>query len=176
MAIAARLRSGGIEVVEAGTAHGALALLDPVPDLVICDVRLPDGSAIEVFQATIELLPEPLKIAISGAASPDEAFRLAQLGVRAYLPKPFTLDQLSETVERVRNEEPEVDTVLRQSVGKIPMRDLQQRIRSVMVDQALALEHGSRSGAARLLNVSRQAVQQIARAGDRNDDDPDSKS
>ncbi len=32
-----------------------------------------------------------------------------------------------------------------------------------MVDEALAREHGSRSGAARVLGVSRQAVQQAVR-------------
>lgn len=162
-AIGAMLRRSGIEVIEASTAHGALALLEPIPDLVISDVRLPDGSAMDVFEATNALSPEPLKIAMSGAASAEEAFRLAQLGVRAYLAKPFSLEDLSNTIEQVLNEAPEVDRILRASVGKVPMRELQKRVRSIMVEQALALEQGSRSGAARLLDVSRQAVQQIVR-------------
>ena len=150
-------------MAEAGTAHGALAMLQAVPDLVVSDVRLPDGTAIEIFRRSNELRPEPMKVAISGVASATEAFELAQLGVRAYLGKPFSLADLLETIGRIQQEEPEVDQILRESVGKIPMRELQKRIRSVMVDQALALERGSRSAAARLLDVSRQAVQQIAR-------------
>ena len=43
------------------------------------------------------------------------------------------------------------------------MRKLQEQLRDVMLKQALALSDGSRSGAARLLDVSRQAVQQILR-------------
>jgi DNA-binding NtrC family response regulator len=157
------LRNSGAEVLEAGTAQGAIALLDPPPDLIICDVYLPDGSALKILEATLRLSPEPVKIAVSGHASAEEAFQLARLGVLAYLPKPFSLDQLSATIERVLREPPDIDTLLRASVGQIPMRELQQRVRNVMVGQALALAQGSRSGAARLLDVSRQAIQQITR-------------
>jgi len=162
-AIAAHLSQGGAVVVEAGTALGAMALLSADLDLVICDVCLPDRSGFEVLEHAARLSPEPLKIAISGKASAAEGFRLAQLGVRAYLSKPFSLQELTEAVDRVLSEAPQVDTLVRASVGRVPMREMQQRVRSVMVDQALALTHGSRSGAARLLEVSRQAIQQIAR-------------
>ena len=151
-------------MLEAGTEHGALALLDPPPDLLICDVCLPDGSALNILEATLELSPEPLKIAMSGNASAEETFRLAQLGVGVYLPKPFALAEVSAAIQRVQHETPAMDTLLRASVGKVPMRELQQRVRSVMVGQALALSSGSRSGAARLLDVSRQAIQQISRS------------
>ena len=71
--------------------------------------------------------------------------------------------ELSGTIERVLAAPPDIDTMLRASVGQVPMRELQQRVRKVMVGQALALTRGSRSGAARLLDVSRQAIQQITR-------------
>jgi len=164
-AIGSLFRSSGAEVLEAGTEQGAIAMLSPAPDLVICDVYLPDGSAFKVLEATLGISPEPVKIAMSGHASAEEAFKLAQLGVLAYLPKPFSLQEMSDTLERVLREPPDLDTLLRASVGQVPMRVLQQRVRSVMVGQALALARGSRSGAARLLDVSRQAVQQITRAG-----------
>ena len=163
-AIAALLANSGAEVLEAETEREAIARLDPPPDLIICDVYLPDGSAQKIFEATLQLSPEPVKIAMSGCASAEEAFQLAKLGVLAYLPKPFALEQLSESIERVLCAPPDIDTLLRASVGRVPMRQLQQRVRSVMVGQALALTSGSRSGAARLLDVSRQAVQQITRA------------
>lgn len=173
-AIAALLANSGAEVLEAETEREAVALLDPPPDLIICDVYLPDGSAQKIFEATLRLSPEPVKIAMSGYASAEEAFQLAKLGVLAYLPKPFALEQLSESIERVLDAPPDIDTLLRASVGQVPMRQLQQRVRRVMVGQALALTRGSRSGAARLLDVSRQAVQQITRA--RNKVDPKAAS
>ena len=163
-AIAALLRDSGAEVLEAGTEQDAMPLLDPPPDLIICDVYLPDGSALKILETALHLSPEPVKIAISGLASADEAFQLAKLGVLAYLAKPFSLDELSETIQRVLEAPPDIDTMLRASVGQVPMRELQQRVRKVMVGQALALTRGSRSGAARLLDVSRQAIQQITRS------------
>jgi len=163
-AIAGLVAESGAEVLEAETERDAIALLDPPPDLIICDVYLPDGSAQKIFETSLRLSPEPVKIAMSGYASAEEAFRLAKLGVLAYLPKPFALDELSESIERVLCAPPDIDTLLRASVGQVPMRQLQQRVRRVMVGQALALTSGSRSGAARLLDVSRQAVQQITRA------------
>ena len=168
-AIAALLANSGAEVLEAETEREAIARLDPPPDLIICDVYLPDGSAQKIFESTLQLSPEPVKIAMSGYASAEEAFQLAKLGVLAYLPKPFALEQLSESIERVLCAPPDIDTLLRASVGQVPMRQLQQRVRSVMVGQALALTSGSRSGAARLLDVSRQAVQQITRARNKAD-------
>jgi len=163
-ALAGMLRAEFDTVVEASTWHGALALLDPPPDLLICDIWLPDGSALKLLQKTLDLSPEPLKIAMSGNASASEAFLLGQLGVSEYLAKPFQLDDMRGAIRRVATESPPVDPLLRASVGKVPMRELQERVRSVMVDQALGLSSGSRSGAARLLNVSRQAVQQMIRS------------
>ena len=162
-AIAALLRDSGAEVLEAGTERDAIALLNPPPDLIICDVYLPDGSALKILETALHLSPEPVKIAVSGHASAEEAFQLAKLGVLAYLAKPFSLAELSGTIERVLEAPPDIDTMLRASVGQVPMRELQQRVRKVMVGQALALTRGSRSGAARLLDVSRQAIQQITR-------------
>lgn len=156
-------RAWGAQVLEAGTTGEALVLLAHAPDLIIADVCLPDGSAQSFFEATVDHSPEPLKIAISGWASAEQAFALAQLGVRAFLSKPFTLQDLCDAVERVRREAPAVEPLVRASVGRVAMRELQRRVRSVMIDQALALSDGSCTRAARLLRVSRQALQQVER-------------
>lgn len=169
-AIALMARGWGAKVLEAGTAREALELLYEAPDLLIADICLPDGSALAVLEATLNLSPEPLKIGISGNASAEQAFQLAQLGVRAYLPKPFSLGELKVAVERALTEAPKLDPLVRASVGRVPMREVQDRVRQVMIDQAFALADGSRSGAARLLDVSRQAMQQIARQKDRGGD------
>jgi hypothetical protein len=49
-------------------------------------------------------------------------------------------------------------------VGRVPLRELQRNLRKVMMMQALALSEGSRSETARLLAVSRQAIQQMLRS------------
>jgi two-component system, response regulator RegA len=160
-AMAAGVRQLGAEVLEAATCAEAIARLgERAPDLVIADVCLPDGSALALFEATRRLAPEPLEIAISGAASAEQAFELAQLGVRAYLAKPFLLKDLEDTIERVRAEPPPLDPIVRAAVGRFPLRIVTSRVRNVMIDEALARSQGSRSAAARLLAVSRQAIQQ----------------
>lgn len=162
-AIAGLVQSWGAEALEADTCSGGVGMLDPPPDLLICDVRLPGESGLGVLEASLSTCPEPAKIAISGAATPEEAFLLARLGVREYLAKPFSLDDLTAAVHRVLSEPPNFDPLLRASVGHVALREVQRKVRSLMVEQALALSHGSRSGAARLLDVSRQAIQQIVR-------------
>ena len=171
-AIARTMRQLGAEVIEAATARGAIERLRDSPDLVIADVCLPDGSALAVFEAAQGLVPEPIKIGISGRASAQQAFDLSQLGVRAYLTKPFSLKDLLGAVERLRTEAPALEPVARATVGRVSLREVTSRVRNAMIDEALARSSGSRSGAARLLEVSRQAVQQIARrveAGERTD-------
>jgi DNA-binding NtrC family response regulator len=154
------------EVIEAGTAREAIEWLNTSPDLIIADVCLPDGSALSIFEAARDLVPAPIKIGISGQASAEQAFELARLGVRAYLAKPFTLHELAAAIERIRTEAPSLEPIARAAVGRVPLREVTARVRNVMIDEALARTHGSRSGAARLLDVSRQAVQQSIRSTD----------
>jgi len=165
---------GDAELLEAGTAAGACKLLaaPPFPDLIITDVRLPDESVFHVLDAVRETSPAPLIVAISGMASADEAFRLGQSGVRAYLPKPFSSEELAGAIERACNDAPSLEPLITASVGCIPMRQLQDQVRQVMVKEALARTKGSRSGAARLLQVTRQAVQQIVRSEKRAETPP----
>lgn len=162
-AIARMLAGLGAQVLEAATAREAVALLQPAPDALIIDVRLPDGSAFDVLEAAQAVWPAPVKIGISGVASPDEAFRLAQFGVRDYLQKPVSLDALESALREACEHEPPLLPLIQEAVGHVPVRQMQRNVREVMVRQALALSRGSRSGAARLLQVTRQAVQQMIR-------------
>jgi DNA-binding response OmpR family regulator len=174
-AIARLVRSWGARAIEAGTAREALALLSPPPDLIISDIRLPDENAFCVFEAAARLWPKPLGVAISGEASAEESFRLAQIGVLGYLAKPHSLEDLANEVERVRRSAPSLDSIVSTMVGQYSLHEVQDRMRSVMLHQALALTEGSRSGAARLLDVSRQAVQQILRGAATEEPHPETK-
>lgn len=157
---------GDAELIEAGTAAEARELLagSAPPDLMIMDVRLPDHSAFNVLEAAAELSPAPVIVAMSGKASPHEAFRLREHGVRAYLSKPFSAQELADTIETARNATPNLEPLITASVGRVPMRELQKEVRRVMLKEALAQTEGSRSGTARLLHVTRQAVQQMLRS------------
>lgn len=162
-AIARRIRAWGSQPLEAGNAREAHALLSASPDLIVVDLHLPDGLAFGVIEAASQLWPKPVCVGISGRASPEQAFRLAQLGVRSFIEKPFSLEQLEQAVESAYRDAPRLELLIAACVGRVPLRELQDRLRDVMMHQALALSKGSRSETARLLAVSRQAIQQMLR-------------
>jgi DNA-binding NtrC family response regulator len=162
-AIARAARTWGAEVLEAGTVREGRALLARLPDVVIVDVALPDGQAQPIVEDAIRMRPVPAVIAMSGQASAEEAFQLAHAGARRYLAKPISLEDLTRSVEEALTDRPSLDALVAAHVGNTPMRELQSDVRRVMIEQALAKARNSRSGAARLLDMTRQAVQQIVR-------------
>jgi DNA-binding NtrC family response regulator len=153
----------GDDILQAHSVEQGLELLRTDPRLVIVDVRLPDGRALDVVERAVQHRPAPTVVAMSGMASAEESFELAQAGVRAYVTKPIDVEEFTERVDLALAEAPQLDSFVAASVGHRPMRAVQGEVRQVMVDQALALSDGSRSGAARLLRISRQAVQQMLR-------------
>jgi DNA-binding NarL/FixJ family response regulator len=88
------LRAGQSQVSEAKTVAEGVDLLAREPELVITDVRLPDGSGRRVVELARQRRPPPLVVAMSGLASAREAFALAQSGARIYLTKPFAQQEL----------------------------------------------------------------------------------
>jgi DNA-binding NtrC family response regulator len=108
-------------------------------------------------------MPTPRVIAISGAAGPDESFKLAQCGVRAFLKKPFNLEELEAAVEQALTEPPDLAPHLKSAVGLIPIKNDEETVRATMVPEALARAKGNRRMAARALSISRQLLQHILR-------------
>jgi two-component system response regulator RegA len=147
------------------TAGEAIAALAQVrPELILLDVALPDGSAFDVLAALADVYPTPAVVAMSGSASPDESFRLAQLGVRAYLRKPLKLDELEAALVLARTRPADLRPHARSLVGLRPIHEVEAELRRTMVEEAMARAGGSRRGAARLLAVSRQLLQHMLRA------------
>jgi DNA-binding NtrC family response regulator len=145
-----------------GTAEAAIRMLaDWKPELVVLDFKLPDGTALSVLEHCELLRPRPAIIGISGAATPDEAFRLAQQGVNAYLAKPLDWNDLNATVQRVLSSPPDAEPLVRNSVGKVSLRKMQSQVRGTMLNEALARSGGNLTRAAQLLGVTRQALQNI---------------
>jgi two-component system, chemotaxis family, CheB/CheR fusion protein len=96
--------SAGHEVQTAESKAAALELAGQTPfDVLVADVRLPDGTGYELMS---ELRARtPMKgIIFSGLSGPEEEDRSRAAGFSAFLVKPFDLDRLVETVERVARE------------------------------------------------------------------------
>jgi CheY-like chemotaxis protein/predicted regulator of Ras-like GTPase activity (Roadblock/LC7/MglB family) len=103
-AIERMLAPRGIAVAGCATGREALARLpeDP-PDLLICDLLLPDLDGYEVCVALRRMpaLAATPVLFISGIAGRESEDRATGLGVEGVLRKPFTGDELVATVERI---------------------------------------------------------------------------
>ncbi len=100
--VARHLRSQGYEVAEAPSAEAAVDAMASAwhPDVVLLDLNLPGDNGWDLLRGT----------ALAGAGSPPVIItsattvspkRLAEFGCAGYLPKPFPLDTLVATIERV---------------------------------------------------------------------------
>ena len=99
-ALRERLTHDGCQVTEAGTVEEALGRVSADLDLVLLDIRLPDGDGRAVMGRIRERAPSTLVIlmtAFSGATDVGEA---ASLGAWDLLSKPFNLDEISAAVAR----------------------------------------------------------------------------
>ena len=97
--MAGSLSEFGYSVATAGTAAEAIQLAREIPfDLCILDVRLPDGSGIQLCEQLRQLLPGVPVVYYSAYA--DEAARkkaLSRCG-DAYLTKPTSATELERTI------------------------------------------------------------------------------
>ena len=160
-ALVAVVRGWGAEAWEAHSVPEARTLLPRDPELVIIDLWLEGESAVEFVKEAAHHSPAPAILAISGRASPAESFELGQLGVRGFLAKPLFKEQLVEKVGQALREAPDIAPQVAAHVGKTSLKVMLSDVRNVMIGQAIAQSGGSRSGAARLLRVTRQAIQQV---------------
>lgn len=69
------------------------------PDVLLCDIVLPDGSGVELAREVMALRPETCAIAITGSAQEQES--LLSLGFRAALMKPVDFGQLQKVIREV---------------------------------------------------------------------------
>lgn len=155
------------EVRGAGTVTEACEqIVTFVPDVLLLDLALPDGTAFDVLAAVRACAPAPVVLAMSGTATPLDTFELARAGVRAFVPKPLTLDGVERALREALATAPDVTPVIQAQVGHVPIHGVEERVRKVMVDEALARTGGNRRQAARMLSISRQLLQHILRRGD----------
>jgi CheY-like chemotaxis protein len=97
------LRQAGVEVEEASSAsEGLERLRTSEPDLVLLDIRLPDGDGFEILEqmkqsGQIERVPV---VMVSAHSTPSTRLRALAEGAAGYVTKPFTGTELLSAVER----------------------------------------------------------------------------
>ena len=96
------LRRQGCAITSAATVHDGLVALDTRGfALVIVDVRLPDGSGLEIVRAARRRPDRPPVIVVTGYPSPESRRDAQEAGATAYLAKPFSTLALSSLIKDV---------------------------------------------------------------------------
>lgn len=100
--VARQLRARQFDVHEAGSAEeAALALEGGLrPGVVLLDLNLPGGTGWDLLRgpALAAVGSPPVIVTTAATVSPK---RLAEFGCAGYLPKPFPLETLVATLERM---------------------------------------------------------------------------
>jgi DNA-binding response OmpR family regulator len=101
------LTEEGYHVNLAGTGELAMkAFREKKFDLLVADLRLPDINGMEVIKQVKEQKPDTEVIVITGYGTAATAVEAMKIGVHDFLPKPFTEDQIRNSItEALMNQE-----------------------------------------------------------------------
>lgn len=157
-ALAHRLGIEGYAVSWARTAAAGEALLQRTApaDLLLCDIRLPDGSGEELFLRLRARIGDLPVLFMTAFGEIDQAVRLVRAGADDFLAKPFEVPDLLARIERLvaRRLPSAEDAVLGRSAA---MRRVEATLRrAALVDSSVLLLGESGVGkevAARLLHA-----------------------
>ncbi len=99
LAIMLRREGFGVEVAESRAAAARILATGPF-DLVITDVKLPDGDGIEILRHLKAAAPETVVIVMTAYGSTETAVAALKLGAQDYLVKPFDVEELKIVVRK----------------------------------------------------------------------------
>ncbi len=74
------------------------------PDIVILDINMPEMDGLTAFKYIIRSHPNTGCIIISGESNPKVMALAASIGIKEYLTKPFTIDELETAIKHVQTQ------------------------------------------------------------------------
>jgi two-component system, response regulator RegA len=142
----------GFEARGAAGASGASALAAAdSPELAVVDLRMPDGSGLDVVRELKAMDPATRVVVLTGYGSIATALEAVRLGATHYLTKPADVDEILRAFEREkRAPEPSGSHDTAPSLARAEWEHIQR----VLTDCG-----GNVSQAARILGVHRRSLQ-----------------
>jgi two-component system response regulator AtoC len=142
--LSALVASEGFSTAVAGSLREARQQLMLMPaDAVLLDLRLPDGSGLDLFE-NVDLIGDAQVVLITGHASIDTSVQALRVGAADYLVKPVNIGQLKRVLGRLRqsdsvreqlvslNESLQLSGSFGRLIGSsLPMRRVYQQIERV---------------------------------------------
>jgi DNA-binding NarL/FixJ family response regulator len=110
-------RPGFLVVGEAGTAEESVeAAAQSQPDVVVMDIRLPDGSGVDACREIRDQRPETQVIMLTSYADDEALYGSIMAGASGYLLKQTRGQSLSDAIERVARGESLLDPAVTNKV------------------------------------------------------------
>lgn len=125
------LEAHGYSVAEAATfKDGLIASVEPMPDLILLDLGLPDGSGIDLLQRVREFSQIRI-IVISARGSEQDKIALLDAGADDYLTKPFSMGELLARIRVALRHRQEHDETPAEFVSGVVRIDALRRLVTV---------------------------------------------
>ena len=147
------VRDMGHHTSSAGSVSQAMERVeDRAYDLVLTDLKLPDGTGLDVLRRVKQLHPETPVVMITGHASIDNAVEATRLGAYEYLTKPVDLKRLRiviqnalylSTLERKVSQSGALDAIVGHSRKIVELKDLIKQVAGTDVTVLIQGESGT---------------------------------
>lgn len=133
------LEQTGCQVSAVSSAEGALhALVQQPYDLAFLDLRLGDGSGLDLIPKLLADSPNLMIVVMTAYATVDSAVEAIKRGASEYLPKPFQPAQIRHVVEQsiqrrdLKRQVNELESRLREIAPEVDLESDSPKIRAVL--------------------------------------------
>ncbi len=163
--LAEAVSAGGYETADAETAADGIAKFrETSPDLVLLDMKLPDGSGLDVLKMVKSEDPTVPVIIMTAYAEVETAVEAMKLGAYDFVAKPFSVEKLRVTIsnalenQRLKNEiaylrsSSSGNSVFKQFIGRSPeMVEIFDKIKKIGRSKASTILITGESGSGKEL-------------------------
>jgi signal transduction histidine kinase len=107
----------GCKAVTVGSAKGALEILEKEPfGIMITDVKMPEMDGFELMKAVLSRFPHIYVVCMTGHGDSCTYTDVLSMGVKDYITKPFTADEMKAKLSRVIREKHLIEDLTQKSV------------------------------------------------------------